>query len=469
MTQAATHYLGVPETISGFYKQQLATAYANLDLRRWGIFSPWADESPMMNFGMDYRKDQLGYEPDEVAQSGDLAGNPTVFLPIHGSIQTKELFGEARIPLVNDRLVRRLALEGGFRRSWYTSGTNKFSTDTYKLALDLTAVEGLRFRASQQRAVRAPNLQELFTAPQADFFDRIRARRGSHPTEEECARTGVSPAQYGHILNVGGALFGYNAVDGGNPDLLPETATTRTAGVVLEPRFLRGYNATIDWWAIDLKGAIAVIGPQTIVDTCIATGDSLFCSQIHRSANGSLWLENGFVDNRNANIGGFQLREIDIEANYSHSIGAVGSIAANFRGSYVNKWIVDFGGLSEQFDCAGLYGDPCGNPQPRWRHTARLTWNSSGGARLSVNWRHIGGMKLAALDPKFGLTEFVSPLDMRLKPQSYFDLTGGFDFGTRLAIRVGVNNIFDREPPPITFQHAGGERAPQRQHLSPVV
>ncbi len=74
--------------------------------------------------------------------------------------------------MATDKLVRRLALEGGFRKSWYENAGSKFSSDVYKLALDLTAVTGARFRASQQGAIRAPNILELFAPVQPDSSDR---------------------------------------------------------------------------------------------------------------------------------------------------------------------------------------------------------------------------------------------------------------------------------------------------------
>src|SRR6185369_14899727 len=124
-------------------------------------------------------------------------------------------------------------------------------------------------------------------------------------------------------------LFEYNAIIGGNADLQPETATTRTVGMVLQPRFLRGFSATIDWWGIRLKGAISRIGAQAILDSCIASGDPIFCSRIHRDPNGSLFLANGHVDNRQANLGGFKVRGIDGIADYSVPMGRLGS--ANFE------------------------------------------------------------------------------------------------------------------------------------------
>ena len=141
--------------------------------------------------------------------------------------------------------------------------------------------------------------------PTPFFAIRVPAFR-PWPRETQCARTGVTPAQYGHVVKVNATLFGYNAIIGGNADLQPETATTRTIGFVLEPRFLRGFNATIDWWDIRLKGAVSKIGAQTIVDSCITSGDPIFCSRIHRDPNGSLWLGEGYVDDRQANLGGLQ-------------------------------------------------------------------------------------------------------------------------------------------------------------------
>ena len=117
------------------------------------------------------------FDPDEFSQTGDIAGFGEQVFPIRGSISTKEIFGEARIPLVTDKLVRRLAFEGGFRKSWYENPQSKFSSDAYKLALDLTVVTGLRLRASQQRANRAPNIQELFAPAQPNSFASRSVRR----------------------------------------------------------------------------------------------------------------------------------------------------------------------------------------------------------------------------------------------------------------------------------------------------
>ena len=456
VTAQATAYLTIPPSMSGWFREQVGNANATIELSRWGIRSPWSDEGPAINLGAEFRKDTVAFDPDEFAQANDIAGFGEQVFPIHGSIDTKEVFGEARIPLVTDKLVKRLAFEGGFRRSWYRNSRKSFSSDTYKLALDLTMISGLRLRASQQGANRAPNAQELFAPSQPDSFLRDPCA-GATPTASaaQCALSGVTAAQYGHVAAANG-LFDYRAIIGGNGELRAETATTRAIGIVLQPRVLRGFNATFDWWDIRLKGAISNIGAQAIVDSCIAGGDPIFCGRIHRDPNGSLWLGNSYVDNRQANLGSLKVRGIDGNADYSMSLGRLGSADVEFRGSYILRWIVDNGGLSRPYDCAGLFGTPCAM-RPRWKHTARATWVPSDGPSLSLQWRHIGGVRLAALDPRFNLTDQVSPGYTKLRAQDYFDMATSFQAGKGLELRLGVNNVLDRQPPLVVSNTAAGD------------
>ena len=449
-------YLTIPLSARGSFEQRIANVNATVKLDRWGIRSPWSDEGPEINIGVEHRTDAVDFRPDAASQTGDIAGFTPQVSPIFGSVRTNEFFAEARIPLFTDRILRRLAFEGGFRKSWYDNGASEFSTDAYKLALDLTPVTGLRFRASQQRANRAPNVQELFTPSQASSFDRDPCA-GSIPdaSETQCALTGVLPGQYGHVLAAPSSVSAYNSIIGGNDDLQPEISTTRTVGLVFEPRALRGFNATVDWWNIRLDGAIAQIGAQTIIDHCISTGDPLICSRIHRDPNGSLWLTGGHIDDRQANIGALRVRGIDVGADYSTPVGRLGSAHFEFRGSYVLRWITDKGGLSEPYDCVGLFGDPCGI-QPRWRHSARATWDTPRGYSLSLNWRHTSAVTLAALNPNFNLMKSVSAANTKLPVQDYFDLVSRFRIRKELELRLGVNNIFDRQPPLVVRNTAAG-------------
>jgi outer membrane receptor protein involved in Fe transport len=441
----------------GSFTEQIGNLNATVELDRWGIGGPWSEEASAINVGAEYRKDAVKFDPDEFSQAGDIAGFGEQVLPIRDSVNAKEIFAEARIPLLTDKLVRRLAFEGGFRKSWYSNPRSNFSSDAYKLALDLTAVSGLRFRASQQRANRAPNVLELLAPIQPDSFFRDPCA-GIAPlaSEDDCALTGVTAAQYGHVPKASTNLFEYNAIMGGNEDLQPESATTRTIGIVLQPRLLRGFNVTMDWWDIKLKGAISKIGAQAIVDACIASGGPVFCSRIHRDPNGSLLLGDGYVDDRQANLGSLKIRGIDGSADYSMPLGRLGSAKLEFRGSYVLRWIVDNGGLSTPYDCAGLFGAPC-RIQPRWKHTARATWDTPAAISLSFQWRHLGGVELAALDPKFNLTDDVSPGYAKLRPADYFDVATVFRVRKGFDLRLGVNNVLDRQPPLVISNTAAGD------------
>ena len=90
--------------------------------------------------------------------------------------------------------------------------------------------------------------------------------------------------------------------------------------MVLQPRFLPGFAATVDYFDIRVKKAIGVIGFDVIIDQCVATGDALFCDRIQRDAQGSLWLTpNGFIDDLNANIGGLSTRGVDVQASYARA------------------------------------------------------------------------------------------------------------------------------------------------------
>lgn len=61
------------------------------------------------------------------------------------------------------------------------------------------------------------------------------------------------------------------------------------------------------------------------------------------------------------------------------------------------------------------------------------------------------------MDPKFKETQFVSPLETSLPSESYFDLTAGFKVKQQFSLRVGVQNIFDREPPRVLANTPGGD------------
>ena len=449
VTPESAASLSVPSFLNGSVKQQVATGSVTAELEQWGIHSPWAARGPALNVGAEYRKDRLTLDPDEHYQNVDLAGSPSPILPLTGSTSVRELFGEVRVPLIAQRLIEDLTVEAGYRQSWYNNAGHKFQATSYKLGAEFAPVRGLRFRASRQRAVRAPNIQELF-APVEQSGITFDPCAGLSPaaTAEQCQRTGVSASQYGNIVqNPFEATEGDSAIVGGNPDLLPERATTVAIGAVLQPHFLPTFSATIDWFDIRLKGAIASIGGDLIVNTCLATGDPLFCSRIHRDAGGTLWETlDGFVDDRNANVGSYRVNGIDVGATYTQRLGRLGSANFEFTGTWTHRFTIVPGGLAPSFDCAGVYGQVCGFATPRWRHNLRGTWDLRNGVSFSLLWRHVSPIPVdaAIAEELFGVE--YNPIAAKIPAQDYFDATVTYRVGDRYSLRMGVRNLFDREP-----------------------
>ena len=52
-----------------------------------------------------------------------------------------------------------------------TRTTTPLTTDTYKFGMDWAPIQDVKFRGSYQKAVRAANVVELFTAQGFNLFD----------------------------------------------------------------------------------------------------------------------------------------------------------------------------------------------------------------------------------------------------------------------------------------------------------
>src|SRR5690606_10283492 len=150
----------------------------------------------MVNVGAEYREESSDLIPDASYQTGDGAGQGGATLPIGGGYRVKDLFFEARLPILEAmRLADSLSAEAGYRYSDYSTD---WETDTYKRGLEWAPIQGLRARASFQRAVRVPNVAELYSTQQVTLDGTIDPCAGDNPTLtlEQCIRTGVTAAQY---------------------------------------------------------------------------------------------------------------------------------------------------------------------------------------------------------------------------------------------------------------------------------
>ncbi|HEX8666952.1 MAG TPA: TonB-dependent receptor [Allosphingosinicella sp.] len=453
VTQEAIDYLQTPGFLRGNNKQSVVSASVTGDLGHYGLQSPWANGGIGVAAGVEYRKESLELQADaafSLLPSSDLAGQGAPTLSTSGSFDVREFFAEMRIPIVEQSFFENLSLELGYRYSDYDLGQRKVSTDTFKIGLDFAPIRDIRIRAAFNRAVRAPNIQELF-APRAVVLNGAGDPCSGNDPDASlagCQAMGVTAAQYGNIA--GNPAGQYNGLVGGVPTLDPETADTYTVGVVLQPRFLPRFALTVDWFDIRIKEAIQQLGQDTILETCAATLDPTLCGLVHRDPTGSLWrTAEGYVEDLYRNIGGFKTRGIDVGASYSMELGGMGGLSFNFAGTWLDKYITNTG-ISTPFDCTGLYGAVCSannGPLPEWRHKARVTFNAADGMGLSLQWRYFSGVTLDRASDQEPLQGAFAPFNEKLPSMNYFDLTLTARIGDHYNFRLGVNNIFDKDPP----------------------
>jgi len=464
VTQAALNYLTVPGLEDGRVQQKDAQLNFVGDLGKYGLQIPLASSGLKVNIGAEYRDVQSSVQPDQEQIEGDLAGSGGPTPAINGGIISREGYIEARLPIMDDQpFAKALDTDLSYRYSSYNLG---FKTNTFTLGLDFAPTQDVRFRGSFARAVRAPNVVELFN-PAAIGLDGTYASdpcSGKTPqyTAAQCARTGVTAAQYGNI--VANPAAQYNGLLGGNEDLQPETAITKSIGIELTPRFLPNFRLQVDWFDIHIENVIEPIGGSIILSQCALNNQ--FCQDIHRNSTGSLWTNlSGYISDLPQNVGGLEERGVDVDMSYAYDLGAFGKLQAQFNGTYIDEYLVtpnqSIAGTS--FNCAGLYGEACSGtstaeePVFRWRHRLTNTWITPwNNLEFTLAWRYYSPVKLETLSGNPNIAApgggtiangGISNTDAFFSSYSYFDLTAAVKVADHVQVRVGCNNLLDKPPP----------------------
>lgn len=452
VTQAALDYVQIPLIQRGETTQQVVTAAITGDTG-WSV--PSAARTVQVAFGAEYRRDSLTSTPDSAFASGDGAGQGGPTIGLSGSTDVSEVFGEIQIPLADEQpWAYSASIDAAYRRSEY----DNFGADTYKIGGDYAPVEDIRFRASYSRAVRAPNVIELFAAQGAGLFDLDRDPCDATTGAVAANCIGGAPHQVTAAQSASGALDSpagqYNLLSGGNPALNAEEADTYTYGVVWTPAFAPGFNLTIDYFDIDVVGLVSSIGALNTVAQCYgSTPDAAACGRIRRSAGGQLWIGSGQVEDLNNNIGGLATTGWDFNANYAFDledigVSNMGSVQLSFVGTLLDSLVTDtgLGAANSVYDCAGFYANQCGVPNPEWRHRARATWSSPWNVDISATWRYFGEVEVAVLGADGSLSNGGTRIDRYFDAENYLDLAATWQVRDTVTVRAGVNNILDNDP-----------------------
>jgi len=466
VTDEAREFVEGIGLVTGEVDQQVFGGTIQTDLGRFGVQSPFADSGLGLLFGGEFRQDELVSKPDQISQQPDGGftgvGGPT--LPVSGEVRVREAFVEGQLPLINDvPAFEQLAVGGAYRHSDYTTRSNalgterKFDTDTWHVYVNWTPIDQLRLRGQFQRAIRAPNVIELFTGQGTGLPD-LTGNMGlfdpcasANPIRsfEECARTGVTEEQFGRILDV---IAGQTqSITGGNPDLDPEESDTWTFGAVITPDFVPGLTLSADWFNIELDDAIADgIGAQTILDNCLDTGNPAFCNLINRGPTGSLVAGQSGVGFQatNINIATLETTGIDLQAVYDLDLWNIGlEGAGSVRFDYAATILDElretpFPG-ADVIECAGFFLGECDIPNPEYRHRMITSWQTPWDVTVNATWRFF-----SSTDNQSG--DVTPVIDREIDTIQYLDLSANWIATDALEFRAGVNNIFGEQPPVIT-------------------
>jgi outer membrane receptor protein involved in Fe transport len=437
------------------------------DLGAYGLQLPSAEEGLGVAFGAEYRRDTFGFLPDQTLGSGDLSGSGGASPTIDADTDVSEAYVEFRVPLVQGKTgAQDLVFETGYRYSDYElSG----GADTYKFGLQWAPVESIRLRGSYNHAIRAPSLIELFnpqTVTNTSVFSSDPCA-GATPTYtfEQCARTGVTAAQYGNILQC--IAEQCSVLTGGNPQVEPETADTITLGFTLNPTALPELTMSVDWYEIEVEDIIAAFPLNTRFDGCALGTHPEYCDGIVRTSFGTLFGDTiaggGYIVGTNDNVAKATFQGVDAQGSYRFDIGNLGSLVASLNAVYIIDTKTLPASDAVEYDCAGLYGNQCGPATPDWRHSLRLSWLFPGDFQASLQWRYVDSVGHEANTDQLPLQLFdedtgeriIVDFGGRLSARSYLDLAGSWDITEQYSVRLGINNLLDKDPPLVDTTWSG--------------
>jgi outer membrane receptor protein involved in Fe transport len=408
--------------------------------------------------GVNWRRTSYVFRPDPSLFTGDILGfQPGT--PAAGETRLWELFAETRIPLLRDLpLAQALTLELGARWSHHDPAGSDW---TWKALGDWQPVRGLRIRGGYQRAVRAPNVRELFEAPSTtvggtgDPCTIAQTGFDDPAIVQACIRNGV-PADL-----VGQELFSLPLISRrGNPQVEPEVADTFTLGAVLTLPGEPAISLSLDYYDIRIAGAIGPFGGggDFVVFACIIGGadpaDPL-CQAFDRAPEGGIVS----VDAPTANQGLLVARGIDWQVDARLDLGTDRAgrghrLDLRLAGT---RYLKNGFRLSEEVpfvSCAGRFGGACGNTiggtaTPVWKLFNNLTWTAGAGS-LNLRHRWFSGTTdyRDGFRAAFSLPPARLPDEGRvLEARHYVDISASFGFGARQRLTVGVANLFEEGPP----------------------
>ena len=442
--------------------------------------------------GAQYRRNSIDFTSDSSAFEGSSFYQTTTTFPqasTEGTVAVREVYGEMLIPLLADLpFVRDLNLELGYRLSDYDSVG---SIGTYKINGEYAPTDWLRFRGGYQRASRAPNLGELFTARTNSLLfagdgDPCAPENITTPTGVGNYSTNpdLNPETAGQVRNLCEQLMGaagaaqfysaarttelaqgqfFTSLLAGASGLQEEDATTYTIGAVISDisrsPWLENLRLSADYYNIKLTDGISQQGIDSVFRQCFTRefnpnfSLNAACQRIERDAvDGTQQVVVVNFDNQGAvETAGFDvqldwaLRFADVE------LGIPGRIALNANFTYLDKFATTPDQVAVPLtDYAGTFGPTAANAvgtqsgSYRWKLFTRLNY-TYGPASIGLQWQH-----KPSIDAVQAATNEVSNV-AGAPAYDLFNLTARYELMESVSFRAGIDNLFDKDPPYVGF------------------
>jgi outer membrane receptor protein involved in Fe transport len=431
---------GIDYALGDPYRKQTLEQFvtgANLSLTP---FATWAGDVSVA-VGGEYREEKIrGTVPTEfqpiINPNGTTTNRWSVgnYLPFTGKYTVKEAYLETVVPLGFG-----FEFNGAVRATDYS---NSGYVTTWKLGATWAPIEDIRLRATRSRDIRAPNLNELYSAGTANS-DSVR-----------------NPKFTPDLAN-GPQFFSYSGLTSGNPDLKPEKADSWDLGAVFSPRFLPGFTASVDYFDINLKGAIDSISAQETVNRC-DEGIQEYCDNITndpiRSQPNNPYL---LIAIQPFNYVRRRVEGIDFDAAYRFRLGAADSITVKGTTTHYIKNIADTGIAGVvPINKVGAVGTQ--DSTPKWIYRASATYDAptfsiTGVARGISASKYLANAIECQTNCPISTSQFPTYDNNRLKGSFYLDLntTVKFDAMGRGdgEFFINVTNIMNE--PPILWPETG--------------
>ncbi|CAD7715016.1 Vitamin B12 transporter BtuB [Xanthomonas hydrangeae] len=401
------------------------------------------------SLGAEHREESGFDDPDALINSGDTTGNART--ATNGGYKLDEAYLELAVPLLADLPGAQLLDFSLATR--YSDYSNFGDTTNSKFGFRWKPITDLMIRGNWSQGFRAPSINELFQGVSDTFEDVRDPCAGSF---SDGSVNGTRPGSCGAVPAYAQANPQVRTATGGNPNLQPETSTSKTLGFVFSPSWVTGLDISLDWWNIEIEDAIDTQTVQETLDSCYLAGVANACSLIQREPTGE-------VSNLLAvpnNIAKIEAEGYDLTVGYRLPDTAWGSFSVVWDSTYMSKFVVEKP-LQDPETRVGLYrGGSAQDNNWRIRSNLMLNWelgDVGGSASMryyssqvenctGANVATPANVALLCSDPDRVTAAGAAPRN-HVPSVTYTDLAAYWKAPWNARVTVGVNNAFDRDPP----------------------